>query len=105
MCINTVMAATVTPIKISAFGILLMIRKLLHSKVPMATIIITPTKAAIGNLPITGAPTKIISRMVSEPIIADNLALAPAERLTKVCAIIGQPPIPKKKPFKIFAVP
>ena len=82
-----------------------MILKLAHSNVPIATIIITPTKAAIGNLPITGAPYKMISKMVNAATIPDNRALEPAERLTKVWAIIGQPPIPKKNPFKILALP
>jgi hypothetical protein len=35
------------------------ILKLIHSNVPIATIIITPTKAAIGNSSTTGAPNKI----------------------------------------------
>ena len=43
--------------------------------------------------------------MVNEAIIPDKRAREPADKFTKVCAIIGQPPIPKKKPFKIFALP
>jgi hypothetical protein len=31
-------------------------------------------------------------------------ALEPADRLTKVCAIMGHPP-PEEKPFKILALP
>jgi hypothetical protein len=34
--------------------------------------------------------------MVNAATIPDKRALEPAERLTNVCAIIGQPPIPKK---------
>ncbi|MNX86872.1 hypothetical protein D3C86_1187740 [compost metagenome] len=82
-----------------------MILKLAHSKVVIATIIITPTKAAMGNFPITGAPNRMIIKIVNAAIIPESLALEPAPRFTKVCAIIGQPPIPKKKPFKIFELP
>ena len=32
--------------------------------------------------------------MVKAEIIPDNLALEPADKFTRVCAIIGQPPIP-----------
>jgi hypothetical protein len=74
----------------------MMIRKLIHSNVPIATITITPTRAAIGNFSITGAPNRIMINMVNAATIPDKRALEPAERLTNVCAIIGQPPIPKK---------
>ena len=84
LCRMTVIAATNNNTKISCLGILFMIRKLTHSKVPIATIIITPTKAAIGNSPIMGAPNKIITRIVKEATIPDKRARDPAERLTKV---------------------
>ena len=102
---KTVTKVTVIITKTSDFGILLKVFKLAHSKVPMATIIITPVSAAMGNFPIMGAPTRIMSNMVNEAMIPESRALEPAERLTKVCAIMGQPPIPKKKPLAIFAVP
>ncbi len=105
LCIKIVIKATKTPTKISCLGILLIIRKLIHSKVPMATINITPTKAAIGNFSITGAPNNTIQRIVKAATIPDKRALEPADKFTKVCAIMGQPPIPKKNPFKILALP
>jgi hypothetical protein len=43
----------------------MMIRKLIHSNVPIATITITPTRAAIGNFSITGAPNRIMINMVN----------------------------------------
>ncbi len=75
----------------------LKIRKLAHSNVPIATMIITPVKAAIGNFPIMGAPIKMMSKMVNAATIPESLALEPAERLTNVCAIIGQPPNTEEK--------
>ncbi len=84
LCNTIVINATTIPTKISCFGILLMILKLAHSNVPIATIIITPTKAAIGNCSIIGAPNKIIPSIVNAAIIPDNRALEPAERFTKV---------------------
>ena len=83
----------------------LKILRLAHSKVPAATIIMTPVSAAIGNLPMTGAPTRMMTKMVKAATIPESLARDPAERFTKVCAIIGQPPIPKKNPFRILAPP
>ena len=72
----------------------LKILRLAHSNVPIATMIMTPVSAAIGSFPITGAPTKIISKMVKAATIPESLAREPAERFTSVWAIIGQPPIP-----------
>ena len=94
LCKTTVIKVTKIITKISDLGILLKALKLAHSKVPIATITITPTKAAIGTSSITGAPNRIIRRIVSAAIIPDNRALEPADKLTKVCAIIGHPPIP-----------
>ncbi len=105
LCKKIVINVTTSITKISCFGILVKALKLAHSKVPMATIIITPVKAAIGNNSITGAPTRIITKIVKAAMIPDNRALEPEDKLTKVWAIIGQPPIPKKKPLAIFAVP
>ncbi|MNL25519.1 hypothetical protein D3C87_1470040 [compost metagenome] len=44
-------------------------------------------------------------KIVSAATMPESLALDPAERLTRVWAIIGQPPIPKKNPFNMFAPP
>jgi hypothetical protein len=69
---------TKTPTNISCLGILLIILKLIHSNVPIATIIITPTKAAMVEFTI-GAPNKIITRIAKAATIPDRRALEPAE--------------------------
>ena len=46
--------------------------KLAHSNVPIATIIITPVKAANGTFSIIGAPNKIIANIVSDATIAEK---------------------------------
>ena len=71
----------------------------------MATINIKPTKAAIGNCSIKPEPNIIKTSSITEATMPDNLALAPAEVLIKLCPIIAQPPIPDKNPEAIFAVP
>jgi hypothetical protein len=70
--------------------------KLIHSNVPIATITITPTRAAIGNFSITGAPNRIMINMVNAATIPDKRALEPAERLTNVCAIMDNRPYQRK---------
>ena len=105
LCIKIVINVTTSITNISFLGILVKDLKLAHSKVPMATIIITPVSAAIGNNSITGAPNKMMAKIVNAATIPDNLALEPDDKFTHVCAIMGQPPIPKKKPLAILAVP
>ena len=55
---QTVMAETAINTMASDNGILLRILKLLQAKVPMTTINMTPTNAAIGICSINGAPKR-----------------------------------------------
>ena len=55
---RTVTVETTTKINASLRGILFIIRKLLQAKVPITTINITPTKAAIGICSMTCAPKR-----------------------------------------------
>ncbi len=89
----------------SELGIFLNVLKLAHSKVPIATININPTKAAIGNCSIKLLPNIINTKSITAAVIPDKRALAPEDVLIKLCPIIAQPPIPDKNPERIFAVP
>ena len=68
----------------SDFGIFVINLKKPHLKVEIATIIITPTSAAIGIFSITGAPIRIIIKIVIAPIAGPNLERDPASKLTNV---------------------
>ena len=105
LCEKMVTKVTITITHTSVFGILLMILKLDHLKVKNATTIITPVRAAIGIFSIIGAATKTMRMIVTAATTPAIRLLAPAFRFTKVCAIIGQPPIPLKKPFRILDAP
>ncbi|MNY37673.1 hypothetical protein D3C86_1722520 [compost metagenome] len=72
---------------------------------PIATIIITPTNAAIGIFSIKGAPTRMMMSIVMEAIIPASLAREPALIFTRVCATMAQPPMPPKKPLVTLAAP
>ena len=78
------MPATSIPTKISCFGILLMMRTLIHSNVPIDTMIISPVSAAIGIFSIRLLPYIIKNKSMTEAIIPDNLALAPFEILMRL---------------------
>ena len=80
----TVIAATKIPTMTSDFGILVKSLKNPHWKVEMATIIITPTKAAIGICSITFPPTRMTNKIPNAPTMAEILVLAPALMFTKV---------------------
>ncbi len=99
------MTVTMTMTRVSDVGILRKVRKLAHSKVPIATMIITPVNAAIGNFSIKPEPIMINTRSSKEAVIPDKRARAPDEILMRLCPIIAQPPIPEKNPDRIFAVP
>ena len=105
LCVMMVMAVTKMMMKTSVFGILFKILKLDHLKVKNATTIITPVSAAIGIFSIIGAAIRIIIRIARAAITPETLLLEPALRFTRVCAIIGQPPIPEKKPFRMLEAP
>ena len=102
---HTVIAETAISTNASGRGILCRILKLLQAKVPITTINITPTSAAIGILSITGDPTKMNTRSASAADIPDSLPLPPEFTLMIDWPIMAQPPIPPKNPFKILALP
>ena len=105
LCKNTVIKVTAIITKTSDLGMRLNVLKLAHSKVPMATIIISPVNAAIGSLSIKLDPNIINTRSIIAATIPDNLALAPEDILIRLCPIIAQPPIPESNPERMLAAP
>ena len=99
------MIVTMNMRKISFFGILVMVLKLAHSNVPIATMIIKPVKAAMGTCSIKADPNTIKTNNITEATIPESLALAPEDTLIKLCPIMAQPPIPEKKPDVMLAIP
>ena len=79
--IHTVMAETAINTKASAVGILLIILKLLQAKVPMTTINMTPTKAAIGICSISDAPKSTKHNNVIAAVIPDKRPRPPESTL------------------------
>ena len=74
---QTVMAETVIRTMASEIGIFLIILKLLHANVPITTMNITPTSAAIGIFSISGAPKSTKHSKAIAAISPDNLPLPP----------------------------
>ena len=101
----TVSAETATKTITSLFGILFKILKLDQAKVPITTINITPTKAAIGTCSISTEANNINANKVNAATMPDNLPRPPPFILISDCPIMAQPPIPPKKPVTIFAPP
>ena len=102
---QTVIPETMTITKASEKGILFKIRKLLQANVPITTINITPTKAAIGICSISGAPynTKISKAIAA--VAPESLPRPPESTLIIDCPIMAQPPIPPNNPLRILALP
>ena len=75
--VKTVTAETVTKTRASSFGIRFIILKLLHSKVPITTINMTPTNAAKGILSINPDAKRIKHNNAIAAIIPDSLPLPP----------------------------
>ena len=105
LCQMMVIAVTTIITSTSCKGILFRILKLFHLKVKNETTIITPVSAAIGINSITGAATSTIKIMASAATTPATRLRAPALILTSVCAIMGQPPMPVKKPFRMLDAP
>ena len=101
----TVKADTRIKTKTSVFGILFRILKLLHANVPITTINITPTKAAIGTCSIKPEANKTKLKRVKAATIPDNLPLPPDLILIIDCPIMAQPPMPPNRPVTTFALP
>src|SRR5690554_309177 len=101
----TVTKATITITSTSTKGTFLKILKLAHSKVPTATINITPTKAAMGICSIHEDPYRINIIKLTEATMPDSRNPPPELTLMILWPIIAQPPIPPKKPVVILATP
>lgn len=86
-------------------GILFKIRKLDHSNVPITTINITPTSAAIGICSIRLDANKINANKQIAAVMPDKRPLPPELTLIILCPIMAQPPIPPKNPVAMFATP
>ena len=89
----------------SVFGILLIILKLDHAKVPITTINITPTNAAIGTCSISPDANNINAKSARAATIPERRPLPPPLILIIDCPIIAHPPIPPNNPVTIFAPP
>ncbi len=103
LCTKIVTSVTVSITKTSIFGNLVNALKLAHSKVPIDTINISPTSAAIGTCSIRLLPYITKISRVSDAIIPAIRVLAPFDTLIRLCPIIAHPPIPEKNPEVIFA--
>ena len=102
---QTVIAETAIKTIASDKGIFLIILKLLQAKVPITTINITPTSAAIGICSIKGAPNNTKHSKAIAATAPERRPRPPESTLIIDCPIIAHPPIPPKSPFKIFAPP
>ena len=102
---NTVIEDTSINTNTSVLGILLMILKLDHAKVPNTTINITPTRAAIGTCSISPEANNINANNARAATIPDKRPLPPPLMLIIDCPIIAHPPIPPNNPVIIFAPP
>ena len=102
---KTVIDETNISTNTSVFGILLIILKLDHAKVPITTINITPTNAEIGTCSISPDAKRIKPSSASAATIPERRPLPPPLILIIDCPIIAQPPIPPNNPVRIFAPP
>ena len=105
LCSSTVMPATKKPTRLSRVGILPIALILAHSKVPMATIIISPVRAAIGIFSMYSAPNMMNTSSITEATMPDRRARAPEEMLMRLWPIMAQPPMPEKNPVTTLARP
>ena len=102
---TAVMTVTSTIMKTSLRGMRRNVRRDAHSNVPMATMIIRPVNAAMGNCSMSGAPNKMNTRSMTAAMMPESRARAPELTLMRLWPIIAQPPIPLKRPLKMFAEP
>ena len=105
LCRKMVTSVTNTMTKMSDFGIRLKVRRLAHSKVPTATMIISPVKAAIGTSSIRLLPNMMNTRSITAATMPDSRARAPALILISDCPSMAHPPIPLRKPEQMLAMP
>ena len=102
---NTVTVETKISTKTSAIGILLIILKLDQANVPITTINITPTNAAMGTCSIRLDANKINAKSANAATIPESRPLPPPLMLIIDCPIMAQPPIPPKSPVITLALP
>lgn len=105
LCIKMVMSMTIIITTISLVGTLPSVLSDDHSKVPMTTINITPTNAALGMTAMTGEPTIIKSKRKSAAERPESLERPPELMLIIDWPIIAQPPMPEKKPEAMLPAP
>ena len=103
--VTTVTPETNTRIKASLRGTLPIMRKLLHSKVPITTINMTPIRAASGIISISAEPTRINSNRETAAVIPDRRPRPPEFTLIMLWPIIAQPPMPPNNPVTVLATP
>ena len=101
----TVNAETAIRTITSLNGILLRILKLLQANVPITTINITPTRAAIGTCSISPDAKRININSNTAATIPESLPLPPPFIFISDWPIMAQPPIPPKNPVTILAPP
>ena len=84
LCVMAVISVTKTITITSELGIFRNVLKLAHSNVPIATMNIKPTKAAIGNRSIKLEPNMIKTKSITAAVIPESLARAPDDVLIKL---------------------
>ena len=105
LCKTAVTKVTNTMINTSDVGMRRNVRNEAHSNVPMATMIMRPVKAAMGNRSIKGAPNKMNTKSITAATMPLNRARAPELTLMRLCPIMAHPPMPLNKPLRMLAAP
>ena len=103
--VATVTADTSISTRASLRGTLPSTRKLLHSKVPMTTMNITPMSAARGICSISEYATRINSNKLRAAVIPESRPRPPEFTLIMLWPIMAQPPMPPKNPVAVLAMP
>ena len=99
------MSTTVTMTSMSALGMRLNILIDAHSKVPITTMNMTPTSAAMGIMPIQGPRKRMNASSSSAATMPERRLRPPEFTLMRDWPIMAQPPIPPKNPQVMFAMP
>ena len=105
LCAKTVISTTVTITSMSALGIRLNILIDAHSNVPITTMNMTPTSAAIGIMPIHGPRKRMKASSSSAATMPERRLRPPEFTLIRDWPIMAQPPIPPNTPQVMLAMP
>ena len=105
LCIKMVIRMTMIMTTMSLVGIFPKVLSEDHSKVPMTTMNMTPTSAALGITAMTGDPTMTNSSRKSAAERPESLDRPPELMLIIDWPIIAQPPMPEKKPDTMLPAP